>query len=114
MNKNKFSIKRFSTIYALVLLTLFVSCITPSSNEQKSAAVKIPFLKNSAQECYYLDDFMPIPDNIVNGKYGSLFVRYYTYRYASYKDWDDQHIILSFYSQNNTCWSLFEEYYFVR
>ena len=101
MNKKTF-LKHISEIIIFISLTMVVSCVTPSSREQTASTVKIPFLKNSAQECYYLDDFMPIPDNVVNGKYGSLFVRYYTYRYASYKDWDDQHIILSFYSQNNT------------
>ena len=46
----------------------------------------LPFIKNSANECYFLDEFMPVPDNLVSGKSGGLKLRYYTYNKASYKD----------------------------
>ncbi|MGE0173884.1 MAG: hypothetical protein AB7T49_13900 [Oligoflexales bacterium] len=54
---------------------------------------------------------MPTPDALVSGKTGVLSLRYYTYQAANYKDWQDNQIILSFYSQDDRCWSLFEEYY---
>jgi hypothetical protein len=80
--------------------------LSPSRN----ADVYIPFIKNSPNECYFLDEFMPVPDGLVKGKTGSLNLRYYTYKSANYKDWQATHIILSFYSQDDRCWSLFEEY----
>ncbi|MDD9950623.1 MAG: hypothetical protein OXT67_03565 [Zetaproteobacteria bacterium] len=73
--------------------------------------VLLPFLKNSPNECYFLDEFMPAPNNLVTGRSGSLSLRYYTYNLASYKDWPKHQIILSFYSTDLQCWSLFEEYY---
>ena len=75
-----------------------------------SDSVQLPFIKNSANECYYLDEFMPIPDNMVTGKSGPVSLRYYTYKTANYKEWSDQSIVLSFYSQDSKCWSLFEEF----
>lgn len=71
----------------------------------------LPFLRNSPNECYYLDDFMPVPDGLVTGKSGSLDLRYYSYKTANYKEWSMKAIMLSFYSRNGRCWSLFEEYY---
>jgi hypothetical protein len=76
-------------------------------------SVQLPFIKNSANECYYLDEFMPTPSALVNGKSGSLDLRYYTYQAANYKNWQNQKIVLSFYSNDHRCWSLFEEYYMV-
>jgi hypothetical protein len=73
--------------------------------------VHLPFIKNSANECYYLDEFMPVPDGLVSGKSGTLNLRYYNYKAANYKNWRDKQVILSFYSADNRCWSLFEEYY---
>ncbi|MBP9708310.1 MAG: hypothetical protein KBD78_11750 [Oligoflexales bacterium] len=73
--------------------------------------MSLPFIKNSPNECYYLDEFMPTPDGLVTGKYGTMDIRYYTYQNASYKDWEREHVMLSFYSRNNLCWTLFEEYY---
>lgn len=71
----------------------------------------LPFLKNSPNECYYLDEFMPLPDGLVSGKNGALDLRYYSYKMANYKEWRLKQIMLSFYSKNGRCWSLFEEYY---
>ncbi len=76
--------------------------------------VALPYIKNSANECYYLDEFMPVPDAMVTGEAGAMRLRYYTYKLANYKDWDKREIVLSFYSRNEKCWSLFEEYYIVR
>lgn len=73
--------------------------------------VQIPFMKNSANECYYLDDFMPLPETLVTGRYGALRLRYYTFKAANYKKWRSNQIVLSFYSMDDNCWSLFEEYY---
>lgn len=71
----------------------------------------LPFLKNSPSECYFLDEFMPIPSSIVHGKTAGLGLRYYTYKAAYYKDWPERQVILSFYSKDQKCWTLFEEYY---
>lgn len=73
--------------------------------------VSIPFLKNSANECYYLDEFMPVPTEMVTGRTGSMDLRYYNYKLANYKEWELTGIMLKFYSRNGRCWSLFEEYY---
>ncbi len=75
--------------------------------------VLVPFIKNTPNECYFLDQFMPVPDGLVRGKNGSINLRYYDYKAANYKDWERKHIILSFYSQDDRCWSLFEEYYII-
>ena len=93
-------------------LGLLVSCETLLSPKILSEhRVMLPFLKNSPNECYFLDDFMPVPNNMVSGKSGSLSLRYYTYNGATYKDWKKNQVILSFYSKDDRCWSLFEEYY---
>lgn len=105
-----------SLIIFLFILNMIgtTSCqILFSTKKLTDQGVLLPFLKNTPNECYYLDDFMPAPNNMVSGKSGSLNLRYYTYNGASYKDWQDQQIILSFYSKDGRCWSLFEEYYVV-
>ncbi|MBC7533049.1 MAG: hypothetical protein H7318_15865 [Oligoflexus sp.] len=76
--------------------------------------VQVPYIRNSANECYYLDEFMPVPDALVSGESGAMKLRYYTYNVANYKDWDNREIILSFYSRDDKCWSLFEEFYLLR
>ncbi len=77
---------------------------------QEEGLLSLPYLKNSGNECYYLDEFMPVPNNLVSGKSGSTSLRYYTYLGANYKDWKNQkQVILSFYSHDGTCWSLYEE-----
>ncbi len=76
--------------------------------------VKLPYLKNTANECYYLDEFMPVPDNLVTGLSGALKLRYYAFKFANYKDWNEREIVLSFYSRDDKCWSLFEEFYVVK
>jgi hypothetical protein len=85
-----------------------------STQIQTSDAINLPFIKNTANECYFLDEFMPAPDAMVRGRSGALNLRYYSYRTANYKEWNDQSLILSFYSQDMKCWSLFEEYLVVR
>lgn len=91
----------------LFIVYMLAGC---SSTGIKNESVYVPYIKNSPNECYFLDEFMPVPDGLVSGKHGALALRYYTYRSANYKEWDDKHIILSFYSNNDQCWSLFEEY----
>ena len=59
------------------------------------------------------NEFMPTPDSMVSGRSGNLGLRYYTYKSANYKDWKRQFVILSFYSTDDRCWSLFEEYYMI-
>lgn len=81
------------------------------SGEAAADILNLPFIKNSPNECYYLDEFMPTPDNLVTGKTGTLSLRYYSYNKATFKDWTKSKIILSFYSSDDRCWSLFEEYY---
>jgi hypothetical protein len=98
-------------LYLSSVLVAGCSMVRFSASISEPDGVHIPFLKNSANECYYLDEFMPIPDRLVTGKTGKLGLRYYSYNTANYKDWDPrQKVILSFYSQDSRCWSLFEEY----
>lgn len=93
----------------LALVLPLAACQTAVSTG--SDAVYLPFLKNSANECYFLDEFMPVPDGLVTGRNGTLDLRYYTYKMANYKEWRLKEIMLSFYSTNGRCWSLYEEYY---
>lgn len=95
----------------LTLILLLSGCVSTQLQVANPDPVSIPILKNSANECYYLDDFMPVPDGLVTGKSGNLDLRYYTYKSANYKEWRFRGIMLSFYSRNGQCWSLFEEYY---
>lgn len=96
--------------FILVLLSAH-ACKTAVSTGTSPDAVYLPFIKNTPNECYYLDDFMPVPDGLVAGKNGSLDVRYYSYKLANYKEWRAKEIMLSFYSRNGKCWSLYEEFY---
>ena len=96
-------------VLLLAVLTLGSACRTAISTGKDS--VPVPFLKNSPGECYYLDEFMPVPDSLVAGKNGAMDLRYYTYNSANYKDWRTKQVMLSFYSKNGRCWSLFEEFY---
>jgi hypothetical protein len=101
----------------IALFALLPACQTTSIGVKVAApeGVEIPFMKNAATECYFLDDFMPVPDRLVTGKHGSIGLRYYSYNTANYKDWDPRRkVILSFYSVDNRCWSLFEEYMVTR
>lgn len=98
------------TLVALVLTLASQGCKT-AAQVSGGDSTYLPFLKNSPNECYFLDDFMPTPDGLVSGKSGSLDLRYYSYRTANYKEWRMKEIMLSFYSKNGRCWSLFEEYY---
>jgi len=98
-------------------IALLSACQTTSIGVKVATpdGVEIPFMKNAATECYFLDDFMPVPDRLVTGKHGSIGLRYYSYNSANYKDWDPRRkVILSFYSLDNRCWSLFEEYMVTR
>lgn len=77
-----------------------------------SVPVVLPYLRMETGECYFIDDFLPTPENLVTGRVGGLFTRYYTYGSASYKEWTSQRIMLSFFSKDSRCWTLFEEYAF--
>lgn len=76
--------------------------------------VQLPYMKNSSNECYFLDEFMPTPDALITGRSGNLSLRYYSYKGATYKQWENTRINLSFYSNDTRCWSLFEEFYTVQ
>ncbi len=102
---NRFTKCLFFMVAALVLNRCAITA-TPSPTE-----VYIPFFKNSSNECYYLDEFMPVPDGLVKGKIGALNLRYYTFKCARYKELEDIELVLAFYSQDERCWSLFEEYH---
>ncbi len=102
------------TLLLIAVSTGLMSCRTLFSPKAiTEEGLLLPFLKNTANECYYLDEFMPTPNNLVTGKSGALNLRYYTFNSATYKEWQDKQIILSFYSKDDHCWSLFEEYYVV-
>lgn len=104
--------KHTLTIVAAILaVSVLTACQTATLGFKTDQATALPFLKNTPNECYYLDEFMPVPDGLVNGKSGSMNLRYYSYKAANYKDWQQKEIILSFYSKDDRCWSLFEEYY---
>lgn len=97
---------------SIFIFSFLAACQSSGSISSDSADIlTLPFIKNSPNECYYLDEFMPTPDNMVTGKTGTLSLRYYTYQKATFKDWSHSKIILSFYSSDERCWSLFEEYY---
>lgn len=86
-------------------------CVTtPEKRKDLGVSTVLPFMRMDSNECYYLDDFMPTPDNMVLGKSSGLHLRYYTFRSATYKTWESERVMLAFYSRDNRCWSLFEEY----
>tara|TARA_B100001094_G_C18121373_1_gene767044 strand:+ start:877 stop:1296 length:420 start_codon:yes stop_codon:yes gene_type:complete len=110
--------KSIVSIFTLTFIVILgVGCSTniiPSFSKtiiEPAESVQLPYIKNSPDECYFLDEFMPIPDRMVTGKTGRMKIRYYTYKSAIYKEYDKQQIILAFYSQDNECWSLFEEHF---
>jgi hypothetical protein len=92
-------------------LTALITSSCFSVKYREPVPVNLPFIKNSANECYYIDEFMPMPDSMTTGRSDGLNLRYYNYKIAKYKDWDNSPIILAFYSRDGYCWSLFEEYY---
>lgn len=101
---------KLNAITTALILGLW-SCSKISVQVADPEPISLPFLKNSANECYYLDEFMPIPTEMVTGRTGSMDLRYYNYKLANYKEWQLTGIMLKFYSRNGRCWSLFEEYY---
>lgn len=110
--KSNFTKEIMRAAFGLAALMNVSACKTMFSPPSMVAQpVNVPFLKNSGNECYYLDDFMPTPDGLVSGKSGAMNLRYYSYKTASYKEWNSVQINLAFYSSDMRCWSLFEEYY---
>ena len=103
-----------AVIRSLLLATLCAGaagCVTtPEKRKDLGVSTVLPFMRMDGNECYYLDDFMPTPDNMVLGKSSGLYLRYYTFRSATYKTWESERVMLAFYSRDNRCWSLFEEY----
>lgn len=99
-------------LLGLALVGLFTSCRAAFfASDLTVSTVNVPYMKNSSNECYFLDDFMPTPDAMTTGRNGNLSLRYYSYKMANYKDWSKAKINLSFYSNDSRCWSLFEEFY---
>jgi hypothetical protein len=96
---------------AVLLGGIASSCFTVTNREW--VPVDLPFIKNDQNECYFIDEFMPMPDAMTTGRTDGLNLRYYSYKLARYKKWDNSPIILAFYSRDGYCWSLFEEYYVV-
>jgi hypothetical protein len=94
-----------------ISLMLLASCSTLHLGQfpKEHKLTDIPALKNDVNECYYLDEFMPVPSDLVKGKNGSLSLRYYSYSLANYKEWVKKPLILAFHSTDQNCWSLFEE-----
>jgi hypothetical protein len=106
------SAKTIHYILAIALLAATTSCKTMlSSTDLTPVTVQIPFMKNSSNECYFLDEFMPTPDAMITGRNGNLALRYYSFKGATYKEWQNTRINLSFYSHDMKCWSLYEEFY---
>ncbi len=102
--------------HALILIVFLTQLISScvgllGTKKVTQEGLTVPFVKNSPNECYFLDEFMPTPNALVSGRSGSMALRYYTFNSASYKEWKDKQIVLAFYSLDERCWSLFEEYY---
>jgi hypothetical protein len=97
-------------VAALVLLLVTGCASMPERRKELGHPVTLPFMRMESGECYYLDDFMPTPDSMVSGKSAGLHLRYYTFSSAIYKVWERERVMLAFYSRDNRCWSLFEEY----
>lgn len=101
----------FKAMALNIFALFFISCATiPERRKDIGIPVTLPFLRMESSECYYIDDFLPTPDNLVTGKNTGVHLRYYTYKSAIYKLWNEERIMLAFYSRDNRCWSLFEEY----
>ena len=99
-------------LFILITVTLLSGCaVLFSTKKVTQEGLVVPFIKNTPNECYFLDEFMPTPNALVTGRAGSIALRYYTFNSASYKEWKDKQIVLAFYSLDDRCWSLFEEYY---
>lgn len=100
-------------VFAIItIMTLTMGCQTLQRKVFQTTPKRtllLPQIKNSAQECYFLDDFMPMPNTLVTGRSGSMRLRYYTYQTATYKDWPEGPVMLSFYSYDESCWTLYEE-----
>jgi hypothetical protein len=113
MLKKHLKFSKKGPFWAVIFGIFTVSCISvpPDTRPEPVAPVVLPFLRlEQAGECYYIDDFLPTPDSLVTGKTMGLNLRYYTYWNARYKYWTDVGVMLSFYSRDMRCWSLFEEY----
>jgi len=95
----------------LALITIIlVSCNSVHDMGAGRIAVTLPLMQVAdSGECYYLDNFMPTPNSIQEGKSGGLYTRHYTYRAAIFKDYSLVNVTLSFYSPDKTCWSLWRE-----
>lgn len=104
----------FASISCGGLLTvglLNTACSTlPEARKDLAFPVELPFMRMEPDECYFLDDFLPTPDSMVTGRSGGVHLRYYTYNSAIYKFWERERVMLAFYSKDEFCWSLFEEY----
>ena len=107
-------ISKLNQKFFLLSITMGASACQSVVKLEARTPVQVPYIRNSANECYYLDEFMPVPDSLVSGESGAMKLRYYTYNFANYKDWADREIVLSFYSRDDKCWSLFEEFYLIR
>lgn len=112
MTSNSLNSKIFKLLVIVATIALQVGCasILPERRKDLGFPVALPFMRMDATECYYLDDFMPTPDRLVTGRSSGVFLRYYNYDSAVYKIWDKDSVMLAFYSKDNRCWSLFEEY----
>ncbi len=95
-------------IFIVILMGLLSSCET-ARPKNLLGLVRLPNLRPSADECYFIDGFLPTPDHLVTGRSGGLYIRYYTYQKALYKIWIQKEVELSFYSTDDECWSLFAE-----
>jgi hypothetical protein len=106
------SVKLAKRLIGFALVAMLTSCRAAFfASDLTPVAVHVPYMKNSSNECYFLDDFMPTPDAMTTGRNGNLSLRYYSYKTANYKEWAKAKINLSFYSNDSRCWSLFEEFY---
>lgn len=78
---------------------------------QAPKMVHLPSLeREGSQSCYVIEDLLPKPNLLKKEQTSQFSLRYYTYTNAQYKDWKSVGVVLAFYSVDNHCWSLFDEY----
>ena len=95
--------KFIKLLAGLFIVLNLASCRTVLGGSNLTpVSVQVPYMRNSSNECYFLDEFMPTPDSMVTGRNGTLSLRYYSYKGASYKEWANSKINLAFYSKEQS------------
>ena len=99
----------FVALLTVVMAVMTSGCLK-SLTIHAADPVDLPLMRNTASQCYYIDEFLPLPNNVLTGRSGEYALRHYFYKKANYKEWGELPVMLSFYSKDGRCWSLYEEY----